>query len=76
MIFFFLHEIKDYKHIDEFNVFTSSLLKLYRNVVAEQVIIEMTDGGADYCFECVGMASLMHEAYASCRKVCVTLFKL
>jgi hypothetical protein len=22
------------------------------------------------------MASLMHEAYASCRKVCVTLFKL
>ncbi|KAK7276577.1 hypothetical protein RIF29_17720 [Crotalaria pallida] len=29
----------------------------------------MTDGGADYCFECVGMASLVHEAYASCRKV-------
>ena len=34
-----------------------------------QVIIEMTGGGADYCFECVGMASLVHEAYASCRKV-------
>ncbi|XP_054819587.1 alcohol dehydrogenase-like 7 [Prosopis cineraria] len=33
-----------------------------------QVIKEMTDGGADYCFECVGMASLVHEAYASCRK--------
>ncbi|KAH1034596.1 hypothetical protein GLYMA_20G050300v4 [Glycine max] len=33
-----------------------------------QVIIEITDGGADYCFECVGMASLVHEAYASCRK--------
>ncbi|KAL5778314.1 hypothetical protein ACOSP7_011240 [Xanthoceras sorbifolium] len=33
-----------------------------------QVIIEMTNGGADYCFECVGLASLVHEAYASCRK--------
>ncbi|KAF5794315.1 putative alcohol dehydrogenase [Helianthus annuus] len=33
-----------------------------------QVIMEMTDGGADYCFECVGMSSLVHEAYASCRK--------
>ncbi|XP_045811416.1 alcohol dehydrogenase-like 7 [Trifolium pratense] len=38
------------------------------NKPVSQVIIEMTDGGADYCFECVGMASLMHEAYASCRK--------
>ncbi|KAK9063959.1 hypothetical protein SSX86_017831 [Deinandra increscens subsp. villosa] len=33
-----------------------------------QVIIEMTGGGADYCFECVGMKSLVHEAYSSCRK--------
>lgn len=33
-----------------------------------QVINEMTGGGADYCFECVGMASLVHEAYACCRK--------
>ncbi|XP_047325352.1 alcohol dehydrogenase-like 7 [Impatiens glandulifera] len=33
-----------------------------------QVINEMTDGGADYCFECVGLASLIEEAYASCRK--------
>lgn len=48
-------------------------VKLNQNVVAEQVIIEMTDGGADYCFECVGMTSLVHEAYASCRKVYVTL---
>ncbi|KAG5064541.1 hypothetical protein JHK85_005724 [Glycine max] len=38
------------------------------NKSVSQVIIEMTGGGADYCFECVGMASLMHEAYASCRK--------
>jgi len=35
--------------------------------VVKQVILEMTGGGADYCFECVGMASLMQEAYASCR---------
>ncbi|KAL8218401.1 hypothetical protein R6Q57_021774 [Mikania cordata] len=33
-----------------------------------QVIMEMTGGGADYCFECVGMSSLVQEAYASCRK--------
>ncbi|KAJ4834310.1 hypothetical protein Tsubulata_014208 [Turnera subulata] len=33
-----------------------------------QVINEMTDGGADYCFECVGSSSLVHEAYACCRK--------
>lgn len=39
----------------------------------EQVIMEMTDGGADYCFECVGAASLVHEAFACCRKVCVLL---
>jgi len=44
-------------------------------VGAKQVIIEMTGGGADYCFECVGMASVVHEAYASCRKVHATLSK-
>uniref|UniRef100_A0A251U5M1 Putative alcohol dehydrogenase superfamily, zinc-type, GroES-like, NAD(P)-binding domain protein n=1 Tax=Helianthus annuus TaxID=4232 RepID=A0A251U5M1_HELAN len=33
------------------------------------IIMEMTGGGADYCFACVGMNSLVHEAYASCRKV-------
>lgn len=33
-----------------------------------QIIIEMTDGGADYCFECVGLTSSIHEAYASSRK--------
>ncbi|KAF8406677.1 hypothetical protein HHK36_008768 [Tetracentron sinense] len=33
-----------------------------------EVINEMTDGGADYCFECVGLASLVHEAFACCRK--------
>ncbi|CAK9187914.1 unnamed protein product [Ilex paraguariensis] len=38
------------------------------NKSVSQVINEMTDGGADYCFECVGLASLVHEAYACCRK--------
>ncbi|GAB4832985.1 hypothetical protein Ancab_007006 [Ancistrocladus abbreviatus] len=33
-----------------------------------QVISEMTDGGADYCFECVGRASLVQEAFACSRK--------
>ncbi|CAK7346071.1 unnamed protein product [Dovyalis caffra] len=33
-----------------------------------EVILEMTGGGADYCFECVGLSSLMEQAYASCRK--------
>ncbi|KAJ8625022.1 hypothetical protein MRB53_033552 [Persea americana] len=32
-----------------------------------KVIIEMTNGGADYCFECVGLASLMNDAFACCR---------
>ncbi|KAM3376812.1 hypothetical protein P3S68_009225 [Capsicum galapagoense] len=34
----------------------------------QQVIIEMTNGGADYCFECVGLAQLMQEPFAYCRK--------
>ncbi|BBG95949.1 Zinc-binding alcohol dehydrogenase family protein [Prunus dulcis] len=33
------------------------------------VIKEMTGGGADYCFECVGLISLVQEAYACCRKL-------
>lgn len=33
-----------------------------------EIINEMTGGGADYCFECVGKASLVEEAYACCRK--------
>ncbi|KAJ7957944.1 putative Alcohol dehydrogenase [Quillaja saponaria] len=39
-----------------------------KNKSVSQVINEITGGGADYCFECVGMASLVEEAYASCRK--------
>ncbi|KAL0557392.1 hypothetical protein IC582_005930 [Cucumis melo] len=33
-----------------------------------QAIIEMTDGGADYCFECVGRASLVEEAFTCSRQ--------
>ncbi|CAM0871806.1 unnamed protein product [Alopecurus aequalis] len=32
-----------------------------------QVIIEMTDGGADYCFECIGLAAVMSDAFLSSR---------
>ncbi|KAL9144039.1 hypothetical protein ABFS82_14G271700 [Erythranthe guttata] len=35
-----------------------------------EVIREMTDGGADYCFECIGLASLMQEAFSSSRQGC------
>ncbi|XP_030947924.1 alcohol dehydrogenase-like 1 isoform X1 [Quercus lobata] len=33
-----------------------------------EVIKELTNGGADYCFECIGLASLMQEAFLSSRK--------
>ncbi|XP_043690911.1 alcohol dehydrogenase-like 1 [Telopea speciosissima] len=32
-----------------------------------EVIAEMTEGGADYCFECIGLAPVMEDAFASCR---------
>ncbi|KAF8404644.1 hypothetical protein HHK36_009532 [Tetracentron sinense] len=38
-----------------------------------EVIKEMTDGGADYCFECIGLASLMGNAFDSCRPVSLSL---
>ncbi|KAH0683739.1 hypothetical protein KY290_022373 [Solanum tuberosum] len=33
-----------------------------------QVIKEMTDDGADYCFECIGLTHLMQDAFTSSRK--------
>lgn len=33
-----------------------------------EVIKEMTDGGADYCFECIGLAPLMQDAFSSSRQ--------
>ena len=38
-------------------------------LIINQVIKELTNGGADYCFECIGLASLMQEAFLSSRKV-------
>lgn len=32
-----------------------------------EIIKDMTDGGADYCFECIGLASLMNDAFCSSR---------
>ncbi|MEO1094971.1 MAG: S-(hydroxymethyl)glutathione dehydrogenase/class III alcohol dehydrogenase [Cyanobacteria bacterium J06638_28] len=34
----------------------------------QQVIVELTDGGADYSFECVGNIELMRAALESCHK--------
>lgn len=39
-----------------------------------KVINETTDGGADYCFECVGQSSLIKEAFACCRKVSLYIY--
>ncbi|XP_056693845.1 alcohol dehydrogenase-like 2 isoform X2 [Spinacia oleracea] len=33
-----------------------------------QVIKELTDGGADYCFECIGSAAVMQDAVESSRE--------
>ncbi|XWS25302.1 hypothetical protein CRYUN_Cryun27aG0057700 [Craigia yunnanensis] len=33
-----------------------------------EVIKEITDGGADYCFECIGLASVMEDAFISNRE--------
>ncbi|KAJ8561314.1 hypothetical protein K7X08_027504 [Anisodus acutangulus] len=40
----------------------------YEDKPISQVINETTNGGADYCFECVGLGTLVQEAYACCRK--------
>lgn len=36
----------------------------------------MTEGGADYCFECVGRASIVHEAFDCCRKVSNLIYRI
>ncbi|XP_059636559.1 alcohol dehydrogenase-like 2 [Cornus florida] len=35
-----------------------------------EVIKEMTNGGADYCFECIGLASVARDAFSSSRPGC------
>uniref|UniRef100_A0A453IZ01 Alcohol dehydrogenase-like C-terminal domain-containing protein n=1 Tax=Aegilops tauschii subsp. strangulata TaxID=200361 RepID=A0A453IZ01_AEGTS len=42
--------------------------KLGESPLSQQVIIEMTGGGADYCFECIGVASVMTEAFRSAKQ--------
>lgn len=37
--------------------------------MVNKVIKEMTGGGADYCFECIGLASVIEEAFSSSREV-------
>lgn len=39
----------------------------------QQVIIDLTDGGVDYSFECIGNVSVMRAALECCHKVSVTL---
>ena len=34
----------------------------------QEVIVEMTDGGVDYSFECVGNVQLMRSALECCHK--------
>jgi Zn-dependent alcohol dehydrogenase len=34
----------------------------------QQVIVEMTDGGVDYSFECIGLVSTMRAALECCHK--------
>ncbi|MBA0693578.1 hypothetical protein Goari_003944, partial [Gossypium aridum] len=39
----------------------------YHGESKKSMIKEITDGGADYCFECIGLASLMEDAFNSSR---------
>lgn len=38
------------------------------NVPIQEVLIEMTDGGVDYSFECIGNVNLMRQALECCHK--------
>ncbi|ESQ34552.1 hypothetical protein EUTSA_v10007889mg [Eutrema salsugineum] len=40
---------------------------LYKEKTISEVVKEMTKGGVDYSFECIGLASLMEEAFNSTR---------
>ena len=39
-----------------------------------KVIVDMTDGGVDYSFECVGNVSLMRAALECCHKVILYVY--
>src|SRR5689334_13625495 len=40
----------------------------YKNTPIQQVIIDMTDGGVDYSFECIGNVKVMRSALECCHK--------
>lgn len=35
----------------------------------QQVIVDLTDGGVDYSFECIGNVNVMRSALECCHKV-------
>lgn len=37
----------------------------------QQVIVDLTDGGVDYSFECIGNVSVMRAALECCHKVSI-----
>jgi S-(hydroxymethyl)glutathione dehydrogenase/alcohol dehydrogenase len=39
------------------------------NKPIQEVLIEMTDGGVDYSFECIGKVQIMRAALEACHKV-------
>ncbi|XP_053362126.1 alcohol dehydrogenase class-3-like isoform X1 [Clarias gariepinus] len=43
-----------------------------QNKPIQEVLVEMTGGGVDYSFECVGNVNLMTAAFESCRAACGT----
>lgn len=43
----------------------------YQGRPVQQILVEMTDGGCDYTFECIGNVVTMRAALESCHKVCV-----
>lgn len=40
----------------------------------QQVIVDLTDGGVDYSFECIGNVSVMRSALECCHKVSCARF--
>lgn len=40
----------------------------------QKVLVDMTDGGFDYTFECIGRTDTMRAALEACHKVCCQLF--
>ncbi|OJJ57607.1 hypothetical protein ASPSYDRAFT_46765 [Aspergillus sydowii CBS 593.65] len=43
-------------------------LKIPRNVLLQEYLVNMTDGGCDYTFDCTGNVSVMRAALEACHK--------